>query len=139
MGLSPERKAFVRANAVVMAEGSTHRPLWPGRRSLTGVCEQGTCAPGSLRNPRGLSPPSEKTAWVQRRPGPGRWNRHRVGGHRSEQAPDRRYRLPRETGGAETGAEESEHSIVPMSSGNPPQGTRRREGGAVSPDHRRER
>jgi hypothetical protein len=40
----------------------------------------------------------------------------------------RRYRLPRETGGIWEGLEMSEGSILPMKPGKPPQATRWREG-----------
>ena len=104
--------------------------------------ESGARAPRSPRNLGGLLPSVEATALVQRRPGPGRaaaCDPERAAG-RSEENSRATVPVPKVMPkGAETGKEKSESSIVPAKPGNPPQGTRWREGKAGSRNRRRER
>ena len=60
-------------------------------------------------------------------------------GIRSEDPDDKRYPKAKETKPEETDGRESERPIVPVSQGNPPQGTLRREGGVCSWNFWRER
>lgn len=57
----------------------------------------------------------------------------------ANETPGQRYRPPKETEGVGKDAEESEHLVVLWKPGNPPQGTRRREGGAENTVCRGER